>query len=272
MTDSTKYAEWMLERGLSVCTIEQRAWFADARFAEWGRWDVPPLVIARWLSQWSGWTAITYHSHLKALFGWLLETGAIEEDPTRLVRRPTTPRPDPKPLSDEEVGRVLGSSLEGDLRAQALLALRAGLRVHEVAKFRGEHIDRRAITVLGKGAKLDTVPTHPHLWELAQEYPRRGLWFPDVEHGHVPAHRVSARIARHFRLCGIEHGSIHRLRATYATELRRKGVDLRVIQKLLRHSSLATTEHYLGVDEDELSAAIGLLGVIETGTTAPLAA
>jgi len=105
------------------------------------------------------------------------------------------------------------------------------------------------------------IPTHPALWDLAQSYPRRGLWFPSpVRAGeHYGTGYVTQRVAERFRDVGIERGSIHRLRATYGTSLLRSGANLRVVQTLMRHSSLATTEHYLGVDEDERVTAIGLL-------------
>lgn len=269
LPDTDQYAEWMLERGLSTCTVEQRVWFAEARHREWGGWDASALDVARWLSQWSGWTAITYHSHLRAMFEWLVDVGAVESSPMKSIRRPATPRPNPKPFGRTELERIF-DGLEGDLRVQALLALLAGLRVHEVAKIRGEDVDEHSITVLGKGGKLAAIPTHAHLWEVAQTYPRRGYWFPDGS-THVPAHRISARIARRFRACGIEQGSIHRLRATYGTELART-TNLRVVQTLLRHSSLATTEYYLGVDADEQRAAIARLGLYESETPDPLAA
>ena len=54
-------------------------------------------------------------------------------------------------------------------------------------------------------------------------------------------------------------GSIHRFRATYGTNLLRNGENLRVVQELMRHASLATTQHYLGVSEDEKRDAIGRL-------------
>ena len=78
---------------------------------------------------------------------------------------------------------------------------------------------------------------------------------------HVTAHTVTLRTGELFRALGMT-GSIHRLRATYATNLRRNGVDLKVIQELMRHDSLSATEHYLGVDEDERAAAIRTLAAV----------
>jgi integrase/recombinase XerD len=67
-------------------------------------------------------------------------------------------------------------------------------------------------------------------------------------------------VAAHFRELGIEERSIHRARHTFGNALGRAGVNVRVVKELMRHQSLETTAIYLGVDEDEKSAAIGLLG------------
>lgn len=251
------YVDWMQARGLRENTIAQRAHFADSRLRDWGTWDVPGADIAGWLAGFGGWTALTYHGHLVSLYRWLTATGQIEDSPVAGLRRPPKPRANPRPLSPAQVETVL-AGVTGDLRAWMLLALFAGLRAYEIAKFRGSEIDSRSICIDGKGGQRATVPTHPDLWELAQDYPARGLWFPSpVREGQsIRPALVSAKVARRFRAVGIESGSIHRLRATYGTQLMREGANLRIVQKLMRHESLATTEHYLGVDEDECSAAI----------------
>lgn len=254
------YVEWMQAQGLRPRTVEQRAYFADARLREWGRWDISTRDLAQWLGQFSGWTALTYHGHATSLYRWLVESGQLDASPIEAIRRPPKPRPDPRPLTRDEVELVFDGA-EGDVRAWMMLALLAGLRAHEIAKFRGQDMDARMIRVVGKGGQFATVPTHPELWELSRDFPSRGYWFPSpVREGQpiVPS-LISAKIGKRFRAVGIQSGSIHRLRATYGTELVRKGVSLRVVQTLMRHSSLATTEYYLGVDEDERAAAIRLL-------------
>lgn len=254
------YADWMLAQNLRPRTITQRVDFADWREREWGTWDLPSTTIAMWLSQYSGWTALTYHAHLASVYRWQVDTGRLERNPMTIIRRPPKPRPKPKPLTAREVDAVLDGA-DAKTRTWMQLALLAGLRAHEVAKFRGDDIDAQSIRVVGKGGQDSMIPTHPVLWEVAQTFPRRGLWFPSPVNEGRPHHTgyVSQRVAERFRKVGIERGSIHRLRATYATGLVRTGANLRVVQTLMRHSSLATTEHYLGVDEDERVKAIGLL-------------
>lgn len=128
---------------------------------------------------------------------------------------------------------------------------------------RGEDVTERSIYVRGKGDKAASVPTHPILWDLAQDYPRRGYWFPPRRAGstklHVDSTTVTSTVTHHFAALGIE-GSCHRGRHTYATRLLRSGANLRVVQTLMRHESLTTTARYCAVDEDERMAAV--LGLI----------
>jgi len=254
------YADWMLARNLRPNTIEQRVEFAERVERQWGTFDVPSVRIASWLSRHVGWTALTYHTHLASIYRWQLDTGRMDRDPMTVIRRPPKPRAKPRPLTQTQVSHVMAHD-DGLVHSWMMLALLAGLRAHEVAKFRGQDIDAQGIHIIGKGGQDSMIPTHPALWDLAQSYPRRGLWFPSpVRAGeHYGTGYVTQRVAERFRDVGIERGSIHRLRATYGTSLLRSGANLRVVQTLMRHSSLATTEHYLGVDEDERVTAIGLL-------------
>lgn len=260
MTHATNYADWMMAYGLRPRTIDQRVIFAAAREREWLTWDVSAALIAAWLGHFSGWTALTYYTHLTSVYRWLGETQQLEANPMSTIRRPARPRPQPRPLTPAQTIAVLDGT-RGHLRAGMLLALLAGLRVSEIVKIRGEDVNEETLTVIGKGGQLAMLPTHPDLWRLAQDFPRRGYWFPSPVNAGQPIRTVgvSAKVARRFRAVGIERGSIHRLRATYGTNLARQGVNLRVVQTLMRHSSLSMTEHYLGVDEDERTAAIRLL-------------
>lgn len=260
MTILGDYEDDMAGRGLGRQTVEKRMNFARARLREWRTLDVPPAKVAAWLAGYTGWSRYTYFNHLRDLFAWAVRAELVGASPMDGMRRPPLPRPKARPLSPIEVQRVLAPAA-GRQRAWLLLAYLAGLRAHEIAKIRGEDVNADAIYINGKGGVIATVPTHPDLWALAQEFPRAGHWFPSpyADRAHISVQVVSSATARHFRACGIPSGSIHRLRASYGTALLRSGANVRVVQTLLRHASLQTTEHYLGVDEDERTAAIGRL-------------
>jgi integrase/recombinase XerD len=267
--DLMPYVRWQRAQGLSETTVLGRWDFARMWFERWGRWDVPADHVAMWLARYLGWTRLTYMNNLRSLYGWLVEAGVVAEDPTARIKRPPTPRPDPNPLSPAELAAVLewvddppDSNPNDDIRAWVYLAYLAGLRCHEIAKFRGEDITETSIRVAGKGGRVETIPTHPDLWDLAQGYPRQGYWFPSP-YRHTREHRASRSIgtavSAMFRRLGIEKGSIHRLRATYGTELVRAGVDINTVRDLMRHRSLNATQVYLGLDEDTRRRAISRL-------------
>ncbi len=259
-----QYREFMVGRGLSPNTVDQRVTFARARWADWGTWDLPGSQIAAWLAGRDPWTKSTYFAHFVSLYDWLERTGGgdLDANPMRDMRRPATPAGRPKPLTEPELEKALATA-PADVRAWLMLGYLAGLRAHEIAKFRGEDITETTLYVLGKGGRACTLPTHPLLWELAQSYPREGFWFPSPfvgrEQTPIVANTVTRRISSHFHSLGLA-GSTHRARHTYGTQLLRGGANLRVVQELMRHASLATTARYLGVDEEEKITALGRLG------------
>lgn len=250
------YGDWMRGRGLSAATIRFRLRVARNRLAAWGTFDQSPQTLAAYLDEHTGWTKCTYAASLRDIYRWLVETGRMDHDPTAKIRRPRQPRDRPRPLTPDESSRALEAATD-DVRAYLMLGLLAGLRVHEIAKIRGEDIDEQHLRVVGKGGLLATVPTHPLLWELAQQYPRRGWWFPSYHRPGEPIrpHAVYRRTHDLFQRLGISGGT-HRMRHTYGTQLARSGTQLRVVQELMRHQSLATTARYLEVSEEERSAAI----------------
>lgn len=256
-TEVNEYRQWMIDRGLAERTIEQRAEFAARALRKWCDWAVIGQgEIRAHLRSYRGNSKRTYHDHYVALFRWLTATRRVPANPMHDIERPPKPKPRPRPLSAEDAALSLQAA-SGDMRAWLMLGRFAGLRAHEIAKFAGEDIDSTSIEVLGKGGQLAILPTHPLLWELAQEFPRRGYWFPSdrTATGHMTAHNVTMRVSRFFEKLGIE-GASHRNRHLYGTELLRRGANVRVVQELMRHADLGTTLMYLGVNEAEKVEAI----------------
>lgn len=207
-------------------------------------------------------TRYAYYSILRAWHRWLIRTGRRADDPTEAIDRPRMPAGRPRPLTRAQLDHVLDLDLRPDTRAKILLAAYAGLRAHEIAKIRGEDIDTIAntLTITGKGGRTDVLPLHPRIAAEAATRPERGHWFPSPTHPGQPVtgKSVSRAISAALRSSGI-NATAHQLRHTFATELLAAGTDSRIVQTLMRHSSLATTARYLGVTPDQQSTAITTL-------------
>ena len=198
----------------------------------------------------------TYRSHLRAWFLWLVESGRREDDPSAQLPTAKAPRGLPRPVSPGDVERILAACSDARARqtaAYVLLAAYAGLRVHEVAKVRGEDFRGGEIAVTGKGGVSSTLPLVPVIARLAETMPRSGWWFPtNSSSGHVHRCSVSSAISRAMKRAGVS-GTPHSLRHFYCTQvLRATGGDLRKTQRLARHASPATTAIYTQVLDDEL--------------------
>jgi site-specific recombinase XerD len=106
------------------------------------------------------------------------------------------------------------------------------------------------------------VPLHPAVQAEAAGYPARGWWFPSPADRTRPmsGNSVSATVSATMRRAGI-HGTAHSLRHWYGTTMLRGGANIRVVQENMRHVSLASTQIYTKVDDQERAAAVVLLPV-----------
>ena len=244
-------------------TIDARLVLARSRLKAWGLDGFTVATIERFLSEDAHgnerkrWTVATYHNHLTDFCAFLKAAEFIEDNPMELVKKVKRPVKRPRPLTEAEVAKVL-SVVEGDVGDWVRIALLTGLRAFEIAKLRGEDFTDEGLYVMGKGGVEATLPIHPELAEMQTRFPTRGYWFPGPDDGHVRSRQISLKVGRLFEALGIE-GSIHRLRHVYGTRLLRKGANIRVAQRLMRHSSLETTAGYLAVVTDEEREAILLL-------------
>jgi integrase/recombinase XerD len=259
----TDFALWLRANGCGENTITERlSHLADFTRSHPSFPNVKPMYITAWLGRegLAPWTRATYYGHLRSYFTFALENDLLTVDPMARMRRPKVPQGAPRPLTPAQVDQVMDSATNANLHAWLTLGLFAGLRAHEIAKIRTGDVDQLNIRVVGKGAVGADIPTHPRIWTLAMDHPGAGWWFPSrAAAGHVTSLSVSTLVSRHFKANGIE-GSIHRCRHTYATELLRAGVNIRVVQELMRHKSLSSTQIYTAVDEDERVDAISRLG------------
>jgi len=202
----------------------------------------------------------TYRAHLRAFFGWLRKTNRRPDNPSLDLPSAKAPRGVPRPVSPLGVSAILAACLDPRARltrAYVLLAAFEGLRVHEIAKVRGEDFLEGEVLVRGKGGVTSSVPLHPLVAELVTTMPRTGYWFPSTaEAGHVSRVSVSLAIGRAMKRAGVA-GTPHGLRHHFGTQaLRASGGDLRTTQRVLRHASPATTAIYTQVLDDAAFRAV----------------
>jgi len=226
---------------------------------------VTPMVIAGWMAghgEWSQSTASTYHSYLMSFFKWLVMMDYRRENPMHKLQGPRRPERSPRPVSDSDLVTLFNTRMHRRTKVMILLAALAGLRVSEIARVRGEDIDRDAhrIHIVGKGGKHAWVPLHPLLVEVAAGMPQTGWWFPGTARPGDPirSKSVSDIITGVMRRANIA-GTPHALRHWYATTLLDEGADLRTVQELMRHSSVQTTQVYTKVPDKRRSEAVGRL-------------
>jgi integrase len=204
------------------------------------------------------WSRVTYWRAIKAWNVFAQRFDYIDKSILKGVPAPKQPTSVARPIDDEAIHLLLAAPVSARARAYVRLALFAGLRVHEIAKLRGEDFDFAAgwLTVTGKGGVSKPVPIHPEVSNLAVSMPEIGYWFPSpIRPGEpVEPHAVSLTIKNAMASVGIR-ASAHRLRDTAATKMQRDGRDLRMTQAFLRHASVVTTQKYTAVSDTALQAA-----------------
>jgi integrase/recombinase XerC len=190
------------------------------------------------------------------------------------VRAPKIGKTLPRPLPVIAARRVADSELlAGDatepwvhVRDAAVLALLygSGLRISEALGLKRADFGsgaRDAITVTGKGRKQRMVPVLPQVQKLVADYialcpydlPQDGPLFVGAKGGPLSARVIQLSMARLRGALGLaETATPHALRHSFATHLLARGGDLRAIQELLGHASLATTQIYTEVDGERL--------------------
>lgn len=264
-----KWRTWQESQGLAQRTIKDRADVMThlSAFARTPLLEITPEHIIGYCArpELSDSSRSSYHASIRAFYKWAVRVGLVDTDPTLETPRPRRPKGLPRPVQTAHVSVLLAAANRKRTRAYITLATYAGLRVHEIAKFRGEDLDRISgiITVTGKGGKTAMIPAHDAILALAKEFPARGYWFPSYTGSvdHVGSKQVSRSIMRTMERAGFT-GKAHQLRHYYATELLDNGVDVRIVKDLMRHESLATTEIYTRVSMKRMREGIAALPTV----------
>lgn len=212
-----------------------------------------------------------YLSGIRQFYRWALREGLVSEDPSALIESPRLGRGLPKALSEQQVEQLLSAPDTGKplgLRDRAMLELMyaTGLRVSELVglEVTNLNLNQGVTRVIGKGGKERLVP----LGEVASDWLQRYLADarPELLKGAdcrvlFVTHRKAGMtrqafwhaIRKHALAAGISRDvSPHMLRHSFATHLLNHGADLRVVQLLLGHSDLSTTQIYTHIAREGL--------------------
>lgn len=211
-------------------------------------------------------------SSLRRLYAYLLAEKLISNNPMQLIALPKLENPLPKTLTERDVDALLDEpDIEQpiELRDKAMLELlyATGLRVSELVGLHLENVNQRqgVVRVFGKGNKERLVPmgqAADHYLELYRKLARPALLKAQSEVMFVSNRGVEMtrqtfwhRIKLYGKRAGIRKSlSPHTLRHAFATHLLNHGADLRVVQLLLGHSDLSTTQIYTHIVKERLKS------------------
>lgn len=203
---------------------------------------------------WAPNTRAVVRASMSVFFRFCVDNDYLDKNPAAKLMPIRVPAGKPKPASDDAVKDAYAIA---DSRVWLMVALgtRAGLRAMEIAQINTRDITRDemgyTIRILGKGGKTRLVPIEDDLAGLLLDRPA-GFIFPGRIDGHISNAYVS-RLVSKVLPPGV---TAHKLRHRFATRAYRgSGHNLRAVQELLGHSSIATTQIYTGVSNDELRSA-----------------
>jgi integrase/recombinase XerD len=271
---------WM-ERGLSANTLA--AYRAD--LLALGRWlemrgtalpeatrvDLLDFVAARAEHGARPRSTARQLSSFRCFFRQQLRDGAIALDPTLDISMPRSGRPLPKSLTEVEVERLIGAPRADDplgMRDRTMLEVlyATGLRVSELVSLKHQQVNlnQGVVRISGKGNRERLVPLGGEAIERIKEFmagPRDAILgrqttdylFPTRRGDRMTRQSFWHIIKRYARLAKIDKPlSPHTLRHAFATHLLNHGADLRVVQMLLGHSDLSTTQIYTHVARERM--------------------
>ena len=259
----------------------QRAYLSDIeKFIEWAErreLDEPRSISKRQLREYLAFmtdrgdartSIVRRRASLRSYFSWLVERGHLKESPAARLSAPRPSSQLPKIVVREQLESLLDEDWGTDEwatldRAVCEVLYGAGLRVSELCGLDLTSIDFKQglLRVMGKGRKERIVPLHERgleslkLWiEDAREEVANPESAPEALFYNRRGHRLGVRDVRRILDARVARGHIHphALRHTYATHLLEGGADLRIVQELLGHESLTTTQLYTHISKSRL--------------------
>ena len=209
---------------------------------------------------------------VRSFHRFLVREGESETDPAEAVARPKVPRNLPRPLTVDEVAAIVAAPADDGspvgLRDRAILETLygAGLRISELVGLDVDDVDLEegSVRAVGKGSRERLVPLGRYAVRAVQSYlvrgrpalagqRTRGALFLNQRGGRLTRQGCTNIVKAMARRAGLrKRVTPHMLRHSFATHLLEGGADVRVVQELLGHASVATTQIYTLVTKDRL--------------------
>lgn len=262
-TWATEIESWriaMKAMRLSPQTIELRIYhlrrLARAQLGE-SPWDVTRADLLEWTGthEWRRETARAVRSSFRRFWAWGLSTSRTEDNVADVLPMIRPEQPQPRPAAPSI---VVVAMQDADSRVGLMLRLanELGMRRGEVAQVHPENdlvqdLVGWSLVVHGKGSRKRVLPLPDDLASVLRAAPS-GYLFPSPVGGHLSPHWVGTLVSRALA----DGTTMHQLRHLCATEVHEQTRDLRLVQTLLGHASLATTQRYIAVDDSKVREAI----------------
>jgi len=202
-------------------------------------------------------------SAVKAFELYLLEKRLITADPAATIRSPRLPERLPRALSRDGIERLIEEArkIKPSLRNGTILEVMygCGVRVAELVSLRWEDVDlnERWLKVRGKGDKERLIPFGRYAKEALIKWEavcpqESGFLFPGKAGAGITVRTVHRLVVQAARNAGLENVTPHSVRHSFATHMLEGGASLNVLQELLGHESLLTTQRYLKITPGHL--------------------
>lgn len=252
---TTMYATRLTPQTIELRTYHVRR-LARAELAD-SPWKIEASTLLDWVGQheWRRETARAVRSSFRRFWAWGIATRRTTYNVADLLPMIKPEQPHPRPATSETVVKALGSA-DPHVTLMIRLANELGMRRGEVAQVHPENDlvgdpSGWSLIVHGKGMKKRVLPLPDDLAELLTAA-GPGHLFPSPVGGHLSAHWVGTLVSRALA----DGTTMHQLRHLCATEIHNQTHDVRLVQTLLGHASLATTQRYLAVDDAKVRDAV----------------
>ncbi len=269
-----EYLEYLeLEKGLSQNTLDayrrDLEYFCDnlklSEISQVDRLKINTYVRYLRENNYAPTSIIRKVASLRGFFKWAYSVGIIDKNPASTIEQPKVPKRLPKVITVKEIDEMLHNNLNPEEHVIMELLYSCGLRVSELVNLKINDIDlsSKYVRCFGKGSKERIIPIGEEAKRVVNEYmPLRDLLIKKYninskrllinQNGRfVTRQDVYSFIHKQGKLIN-KNISPHTLRHSFATHLLENGADLRVVQELLGHSDVSTTQLYTHISKKHL--------------------